>query len=97
MDNIKKIKILSSLEKIYDSDKMPPAEYKGQKIHNGTSPEPSRNAANINGQNPWLSAVWQFQWSDQKTSMQRLQSCQGRSAHRSFHCTAESSQAVSCS
>lgn len=29
MDNIKEIKILSSLEKIYDSDKMPAAEYKG--------------------------------------------------------------------
>ena len=29
MTNIKDIKILSSLEKIYDNDKMPTAEYKG--------------------------------------------------------------------
>ena len=29
MEGIKDIKILSSLEKIYDSDKMPSVEYKG--------------------------------------------------------------------
>ena len=29
MTNIKDVKILSSLEKIYDNDKMPTAEYKG--------------------------------------------------------------------